>query len=203
MRFLRVLIAMAVLLITGIVFMVSGIKDKVNLSKPRVDISEVAPEELKDGMIVSGTIYEIWDEFAYETGDGVNYSYYAMPLESTFEEDEPVFIALSVGSSTDKNIASKMSKETDDYYLRDITPKVWTELQITGKVKKLKGEALDYFEEYIEDMEYSTTRNMKAFYIQRFSEGSENGKLIAGIVMTVIGLIAVALTVFFRIIKGR
>lgn len=203
MRFIRVLIAMAVLLITGIVFMVSGIKDKVNLSKPRVDISEVAPEELKDGMIVSGTIYEIWDQFAYETGDGVNYSYYAMPLESTFEEDEPVFIALSVGSSTDKNIASKMSKETDDYYLRDISPKVWTELQITGKVKKLKGEALDYFEEYIEDMEYSTTRNMKAFYIQRYSEGSENGKLIAGIVMTVIGLIAVALTVFFRIVKGR
>lgn len=203
MRFFRVLIAMVVLLVTGIVFMVSGIKDKVNLSKPRVDISEVSPEELKDGMIVSGTIYEIWDEFAYETGDGVNYSYYAMPLESTFEKNEPVFIALSVGSSTDKNIASKMSKETDDYYLRDITPKAWTELQITGRVRKLKGEALDYFEEYIEEMEYSTTRNMKAFYIQRFSEGSENGKLIAGIVMTVIGLIAVALTVFFRIVKGR
>lgn len=203
MRFIRLVITLAALLIGGIVFLVGGIKDKVNLSQPRVDISELTPEQLKDGMIVEGTIYELWDEFAYETDDGDKYSYYAMPLETTFEESELVFVALCVGNSTDKGIASKMSKETDDYYIKNITPEVWTELHITGKVSKLKGKVLEYFEEYIEEMEYSPNYNMKAYTIKSFSEGSENVKLIAGIIMIAIGLIAVALIVFFRIVKGR
>lgn len=202
MRVLRVFILFAALFVVGIVFLVGGIQDKVNLGKVH-DISQVEPSQLKSGMIVEGTIVEIWDEYAYEEDDSITYSYYAMPLESSFGMSEPVFVALCLGNSSDKALAAKMSKETDDFYLNDIIPTVWTELPFTGKVTKLKGEARDYFEEYIEEMEFDPDTNMEPYVIKRFKAGSENIKLIAGGIMTVIGLAVSALLVFFRIAKSR
>lgn len=202
MRMMRLMIGMLALLVAGIVFLVNGISDKIALSKPAADLSVVEPSELKKGMMVSGTIYEIWDEFAYEEDDNGNItSYYAFPLESTFEDDEPVFIALKLANSTDRNKAKKMCKETYNYYVDNVEPDVWTELAIHGQVSNLKGEALDYFEEYIDEIGYSKTKNMETIVISRFVPGSENVSLIVGGIMTLIGLLGFGIPLVFRLIK--
>lgn len=199
----KLFIGACVLLIGGITILVGGIKDKVNLNKPRMNFSELTAEDLRDGMFVEGTVYEMWDNFAYETNDSTTREYYAMPLETSFELDEPVFVAVKVVTSQDKATASKMSKETDDYYIRDIEPAVWTEMQLTGKVKKLKGDILDYFEEYVEEMGYSPAVSMKPYVIVRYTAGHDRLMLTVGIVMAAVGLVMLGLYVFFGIIKRR
>lgn len=203
MRLFRLLLAVGVLLVGGIIFLVGGIKDKVNLNKPKIDLSELTAEDLKDGMFVEGTIYELWHNFAYEKNDSSTYEYYAMPLETSFELDEPVFVAVKLTNSEDKSTASRMFKETDDYYSREIEPAEWTEMQLTGKVHTLKGDILDYFEEYIEKMGYSPAVNMEPYYINRYSPGHENIGIVVGGVMTGLGLLILGLFVFFGIVKGR
>lgn len=203
MRFFRIILAVVVLLVGGIIFLVSGIKDKINLNKPKVNLSELTAEDLRNGMFVEGTIFELWDDFAYETNDSSTYLYYAMPLETSFELDEPVFVVVKVTNQQDKAIASKMSKETDDYYIRDIMPEQWTEMQLTGKVHKLKGEILDYFEGYIEEMGYSPDVSMEPYVINRYSPGHEDIGIVVGGVMTGVGLLILGLFVFFGIVKGR
>lgn len=202
MRTTRFLIGMLALIVAGIVFLVNGISDKIALSKPVGDLTEIKPSELKKGMMVKGTIYEIWDEYAYEEDDNGNVtSYYAFPLESTFDDEEPVFIALKLASSADRNKADKMCKESYDYYVDDIEPDFWTELAINGQVSKLKGEPLKYFEEYIDEIGYNRTNNMKAFVISRYTAGSENIALIVGGIMTAIGLLGFGIPLVFRVIK--
>jgi len=203
MRFFRILLAVGVLLVGGIIFLIGGIADKVNYNKSRADLSELTAEDLKNGMFVEGTIYEMWDDFAYEKNDSSSYEYYAMPLESSFELDYPVFVAIKLGNSQDKTIASRMSKETDDYYIRGKEPAVWTEMQFTGKVHKLKGELLDYFEEYVEEMGYSPSTSMQPYVISKYAEGNENIRITIGGVMTGLGVLILGLFVFFGLVKGR
>ncbi len=203
MRFFRLLLAVGVLLVGGMIILVGGIKDKVNLNKPMADLSELAADDLKSGMFVEGTIYEMWDNFAYEKDDSSTREYYAMPLETSFELDYPVFVAIKLGNSQDKAIASRMSKETDDYYIRGKEPAVWTEMQFTGKVHKLKGEMLGFFEDYVEKMGYSTSTSMQPYVISKYAEGNENIRIVIGGVMTGIGLLILGLFVFFGIVKRR
>lgn len=202
MRFLRIIVVVGVLLVGGIVFLVGGIKDKVNYGS-RMDISEVTANDLKDGMFIEGTIYEIWDKFAYETNDSSTYDYYAVPLETSFTLEYPVFVAVKVTNSSDKSVASRMSKETDDFYLRDIEPAQWTEMPITGRVDKLDGKMLDYLEEYAEEMEFSRNESVAPYVITRYVGGNENVRIVIGAVMTGVGLLILGLFAFFVIVKGR
>ncbi len=200
MRFFRILLAVGVLLVGGIILLVGGIKDKVSLNK-RMDFSEIDADDLRDGMFVEGTIIEMWDDFAYETNDSSTYQYYAMPLETSYVLDHPVFVAVKLTNSTDKATASKMSKETDNYYIRDIEPDEWTVMPMTGKVHMLKGEIRDYFEEYIEEMGYSPSVSMEPYVISRYNPGNENIRLIVGIVMALLGFLILGFFVFFVVIK--
>ncbi len=190
------------MLVIGIVSLIGGIKDKAGLGKA-VDLSELAAEDIKDGMIVEGNIVEMWDNFAYEKNDSSTREYYAMPLETSFELDYPVFVAIRAVTAEDKAAASKMSKETDDFYIRDVEPTEWTEMQITGKVKRLGGDILDYFEEYVEEMGYNPSVSMKPYYIDRYSVGRENMKLIFGIVSAFVGLVMLGFYLYFGKIKDR
>ncbi len=203
MRFLRIILLAGALLIGGIIFLVGGIADKIAYNKPRADLSELAADDLRNGMFVEGTIYEMWDKFAYEKNDSSTYDYYAMPLETSFELEEPVFVAIKLGNSQDKTLASRMSKETDDYYIRGKEPVVWTEMQFTGKVHKLKGEMLGFFEDYVEEMGYSASSSMQPYVISKYAEGNENIRIVIGGVMTGIGVVILGLFVFFGLVKGR
>ncbi len=203
MRFFRILVAVGVLLVGGIIFLAGGIKDKVNYNKSKADLSELTAEDLKNGMFVEGTILEMWDNFAYEKNDSSTYEYYAMPLETSFERDYPIFVAIKLGNPQDKAIASRMSKETDDYYIRGKEPAVWTEMPFTGKVHKLKGEMLGFFEEYMEEMGLSPSTHMRPYVISKYAEGNENIRIVIGAVMTGIGLVIGGLFVLFGLVKGR
>ncbi len=203
MRFLRIILTVGLLLVGGIIFLIGGIADKIAYNKPKADLSELTADDLKNGMFVEGTIYEMWDNFAYEKNDSSTYEYFAMPLETSFELDEPVFVAIKLGNSQDKTIASRMSKETDDYYIRGKEPVVWTEMQFTGKVHKLKGEILGFFEEYVEEMGYSTSSSMQPYVISKYAKGNENIRIVIGAVMTGLGVVVGGLFVFFGFIKGR
>ncbi len=203
MRFLRILLLAGALLIGGIIFLAGGIKDKIDFNKPKVNLSELTGENLKSGMFVEGTILELWDDFAYEKNDSSTREYYAMPLEISYELDYPVFVAVEFGNSQDKTTASRMSKETDDYYIRGKEPAVWTEMQFTGKVSKLKGKMLGFFEDYVEEMGYSPSTSMQPYVIEKYAEGNENIRIVIGAVMTGLGALILGLFVFFGFVKGR
>lgn len=202
MRVLRLLISAIVFVVVGIVFVAGGISDKIS-SRTKTDISTLTEDKIKDGMMVEGTIYEIWDEFAYDSGDGDYTGYYAFPLEATFEGREPYFVALKLSNAADLKIAEKMSNETDDYYYNDITPNVWTEFEFTGKVRKLRGDGLEFFREYVEQMGYDDADYDKAYVISRYTAGSETGRIVIGVIFAGLGLLMIGGTVLLRLVKGR
>lgn len=210
-NFIRRVIIFGLFLVMGIVFLAGGIKNKVELSKPKGDLSTMTESDFYDGRFVEGTIYEIWDQFAYmeeTSSSGAKKKtdfYFAMPLETSYDSDTPKFIVLEVKSGSDLTTANKMAKETDDYYGTGKEPSSgWTELHFTGKVHKLKNDVLKSFENYIKKgLEGGTKENICAFSIARYNEGSENTGLFIGIGLTVIGLGGLAFVVLRKIMSGK
>ncbi len=216
LRMIRLIITFGVVLACGIMLTVSGIGDKISRSKPRADISEITADEFKNGIFVSGTIYELWDAFAYmEESDetlGVKHNtrvtanYYAMPLEASFygEDPEPKFVALAIRDPSVIKIADKMVDETNDYYIDGIKPETWTTLEISGKVTELSGDGLKFFKKYVEDQGFSAERTIVPFLINDGNDGgSSTSGLVMGIILTVVGLGGIAFALLRRALTGR
>lgn len=203
MRALRLIISGIAFIAVGIVFIAGGIADKIKVSGEKADFSELTASNLKSGMMVEGTIYEIWDEFAYEEDDGDYVGYFAFPLESSFDEEEPYFAALKLSGLGDVRTAQIMSEETNNYYFDDIVPDTWTEFSFTGKVSKLKGDGLELFQEYVEAMGCDSADYKNAYIIQRYTQGSETMRIVMGALFIVIGLFMTGLVVLIRLVKGR
>lgn len=202
---IRILLTFVLLAVMGIIFSAVGIKDKAEMAKPRADIGEMRAEDFYNGQFVKGTVYELWDEFAYRTEDSqVKARYFALPLESSFDEAEPVFVAVSFSNSSQMTTAQRMAKESDNWYRYGKEPVSWTEMNIEGKVTKLKGEQLKFFKEYvIDDLELSDD-NMCAYVINASNNGSGSGAmLVMGIIFAVIGFGGLAFMIVRRVLTGR
>ena len=202
---IRILLTFALLAVMGIIFSGVGIKDKAELAKPRGVLEEMHAEDFYNGRFVEGTIYELWDEFAYRTEDSqVKARYFALPLETSFYENEWTIVAVSFSNGSQMNTAQRMAKESDEWYSYGKEPVSWTEMHITGKVTKLKGEQLKFFKEYIvDDLELSTD-NMCAYVINASNNGSGSGTmLVIGIIMAIIGLGGLAFMIVRRVLTGR
>ena len=127
-----------------------------------------------------------------------------MPLLSSYEGDGDLkFVAIAISDSTEQKIADKMVDETFDYLINDIEPNEWTTLDVEGKVTKLSGDGLKYFQEYIVDMGFSAN-DVVPFAINAGNDGSNSsGGLIIAIVLTVIGLGGTAFMIVRRVIRGK
>lgn len=202
MKTLRLLITAIVFAAVGIVVAAGGISDKIKVSGEKTDFSDLTADNLKSGTMVEGTIYEVWDEFAYEDDDGYT-GYFAFPLDSSYEGEELYFAALKFSDTSDVKIAQKMSQETDNWYFNDVVPETWTSITFSGKVSKLKGDGLDFFHEYLENIGCDLADYKNAYVIERYKEGSETPRIVMGVIFAVLGVVVAGLAVLLRLVKGK
>lgn len=209
MKFIRLVIVFAAMGIMGIVLMVSAIRDKTELAKPRGNLETMTAEDFYNGRFVEGTIDELWHNFGYikDSDSGkTTANYYALPIPSSYYNDDEdlKFVALAVTNSSRKLTADKMEKETIAYLNNGTEPAAWTTMHIVGKVTKLKGKMLDYFKEYIIDDMGGEAENYIPYVINVDNTGSgTNGILALSIGLTIIGLGGSALMIVRRIIRGK
>lgn len=208
---IRLIIIFAMSAVIGVILSVMSIKDIAELKKPKGELESMGPDDFYSGRFVEGTIYELWDNFGSMTQSdtflGISYNtkttaeYYMLPIESTFYEDELIFVALSVSDSSDIRTANKMVEETDDWYYYGEEPALgWTEMHISGKVSKLKGEALDGFEEFVDYYGYS----MLPYVISVGNTGGGAiGGLVGAIVFFVIGAGGLAFFIIRKVLSGH
>lgn len=212
MKFIRLLIVFVVLIIMGIAMLIGAIKDKAELAKPRGDLETMKASDFYNGRFVEGEIYELWDNYADMTESdtifGISYNtkvtsrYYSMPLPATFEDNDLKFVALAIPDTAMQATADKIVKETADYMINGTELPEWTSMKITGKVTRLKGEGLEVFQEYFNDIGGSSA-NIVAYTINVGNDGSNSTiALIMAIVIMVLGMGGTAFVVIRKIVAG-
>ena len=205
------------MLVVGAIFLINGIKDKVEFDKPHGDLETISANELYVGRVVEGTIYELWDEFAYTSEYnetlGIKTSkerttdrYFAMPLESSFASGSPVFVAVCTRDKTILKTFEQMEKETNDYYNGNDYDE-YTKIHYVGKVKRLSNEYLQFFREYIA-YQYDVSEAEAAKFFVPYVLVATSGErlvpsIIIGAVMTVIGLGGMALFIIRKVLTGK
>lgn len=214
LKTIRIAIIVLALFVGGIIFLVTSIKQKAEYNAPRARLETVTVDELHEGMFVEGDIYEMWSEFAYteeyESTLGVKHNekttdrYFALPMEYSFSQDLPMFVAICTRNKSEISTLNKMSDESNEYYMNGTIPK--TTIHFVGKVQKLKGEYVDFFKEYIAyqfDISESEAQQLYTPYVIRsWKEDNSTVGIIIGAVMTVLGLGGVAFFVV-SLIKAK
>ncbi len=202
MRLFGKLMPFIIIAILGILVVISGIKDKVELSKPPAKIEEMTETDFYNGRFVEGDIYEIWDEYAtLEQSDsvmGIKYNtkttahYFTMPLESSFNGSSPKILSVAVRDASDITTAQKMERESLEYYGNDDADEsvFVTKMHIKGKITKLKKDAAEIFDKCVVKEGYSPSTDTIYYVVNVGNAGNgTTGMLIIGIIATLVGLL--------------
>lgn len=208
MRHFKLVIFFVFLLGFGLFFSISSAVDLSKASKTDVDFNSLDKSEFKDGMFVKGIVYEVYDEYAYETTDSrVSNRYYIVPLLASFDTEVPQYVTVSIGNTELQKKADSLMKQTWDYYDYGTEPAVWDEFEIVGEVKALDVELLGYLYEWFMYGDSTATREDYSQYICPYEisfvsiDGMRTGAIMFG-VMALVG--AIGLSVFIVIfIKAR
>ncbi len=203
MRFVKLLISAIGLFAAGIVLLVLFGRDAAESRNPR-NIAGMGADDFHSGRHVTGKITELWDEFATmqdeDTGK-VTAHYFALPLQATIYDDEPIFVAVVIKNSSDYLTAKKMANEADDWYSDDVP--LTTTMEVNGKVAKLDSEEYDALLSYIKDGQGLSAQNIARYKINiGATKNSMTPMLIIGIVMCVVGLIIGFIAVLRRLHGG-
>lgn len=209
--FLRIIIICAALFIAGIGTLVSAASDSAKAASGLTDFNSMKPSDFEEGMMVSGTVYEILDEFAYyetyeETfgykhNERVTSHYYIVPMYGC---EEPMYIGVELSNSELVSKANILCDQTWNYYDYGVEPEVWEEFFITGKVKPMEGELLDYFYEWFMYGDEESTRADYAPYIcpyiiTHYKVDTMPTRIIVGAVLTVIGLAGIVIFIILMV----
>lgn len=211
-KFIRLMVMFVIFGVLGVIFLSSGIKDKVELSKPKGDVETMTADDFYKGRFVGGTIYEIWDEVAYmtETNDSgstrTTRHYFAMPMESSYEGetiDDLRFMVLCLKDASNVSVARKMAKEMGNYLMNDDSyPE--TTFNVSGQLGTMSGELKKYFDEYLTDLGFDPAVNgMNCVIYAGQNGGGSTAMLIIGIVLVIVGFGGGALTIIRRVVRGR
>lgn len=202
MKFVRALITSILFVVAGVVLLVLAVRDSVESRNPR-NIAGMGADDFHSGQHITGEITELWDEFAeMQNSDTkkVTAHYFALPLQSTLYDDEPIFVAVVVRNSSDYLTAKKMSNETDKWYFDDIP--LTTTMEVNGKVAKLDSEEYDALLDYVKEQDLGA-QNIARYKINvGATKNSMMPFLIIGIVLCVVGLIVGAITIIRRLHGG-
>lgn len=214
MKFIRIAILVLFLAIGGIIFLVMGIKQKIEFNQPRADLETVTASELKEGMFVEGEIYELWDEFAYteeyESTLGIKHNerttdrFFTLPMEYSFYIGSPKFIAICSRDKSELSKMEKMMEEAAEYYKNDT--ELVTTMHFVGKVQRLDNEYLQFFKEYIAyEMGVGineTSQYIAPYVIRSWPNDTSTTGIIIGAVMSVLGLGGAAFFII-KFVKSR
>lgn len=198
MRVLKGLLAYIVISAMGIFLLVGAIRDKVELSKPPLDIATMTEEDLRSGRYVEGDVTELWDEYAKreesERTFGIPYNknvtahYFAMPLESSENSDEPKFVTLSVYDE-ELTAARKMAAETENRNAPD-NEQPDTKMHVIGRLRKLRASAASAFDKYIKKCGFTPDDASVHYVISVGMDGDgSTHTLVIAIIVTAVGLI--------------
>lgn len=200
MRFVKLLISAVGLIAAGIVLLVITATDAAESRNPR-NIAGMGADDFHSGQHVTGEITELWDEFATmqnEDSGKVTAHYFALPLQATIYDDEPIFVAVVINNSSDYLTAKKMSNEADDWYSDDVP--LTTTMEVNGKVAKLDSEEYDALLSYIRDDQGLSAQNIARYKINiGATKNSMTPLMIGGIALCVVGLIIGLITVLRRL----
>lgn len=188
------------ILITAIGFflLVASIKDKVEFSKAPADIEYMTRSDFYNGRFVDGNLYELWGEYAtLQTSEkifGITYNtktsahYFLMPLETSYETNDLVFVSVAIKEGADYTTAKKMAEEFEDY-LNDYTyPE--TVMPIKGKITLLSGKGKDIFDDTLTELGFSPALNGTNFVINVGNDGSGSTiGLLISIGIMVVGIV--------------
>ena len=129
------------------------------MAKGMMDFNEMQASDFYKGQYVQGELLELWDEFAYmeeytetalgrKTNSRVSAHYYIMPLQTSYENDTPVFAAVCLKNVTQISAAEQMINEMNDYWDEE-SDGLYTSIPITGKVSIMDDELKQYFYEWL------------------------------------------------------
>ena len=213
-KFIRLAILVLFLAIGGIIFLVMGIRQKIEFNQPRADIETVTANELKEGMFVEGEIYELWNEFAYteqyESTLGIKHNerttdrFFTLPMEYSFYMDNLKFIAICSRDKSELSKMEKMEKEALEYYNND--KELVTTMHFVGKVQKLDKEYLEFFKENVALLMgvgiNETDQYIAPYVIRSWPEDNSSAGIIIGAVMAALGLGGTAFFII-KFVKSR
>lgn len=189
-------IAFGAALLIGIAAIVAGACGENGAFDGSMDIADLTKENAKDGLIVSGDIYGIWDKYAEqekeENGETkIVAEYFTMVMPYSFNEESPVFIGISSSDSNEIEGLEQMRSEVEGIITDDVSPEYHTKMSFKGKLKKLDEGQLSFLKVSVSTLLGITTDDAEE-YIAPFVIESYNGSnfaplLIAGIALAIIG----------------
>lgn len=207
-----------IIIIMGIFAFVTGTKQQSDMSDIHDDFNEMQQSEFYAGKYVSGEIYELWDEFAYEEqysetfgvkhGSIVSSHYYIMPLQTSYESDIPVFIAVCLRKQEQAETAQRIIDEMNAFWNGETDDFPDETIYFTGKVTKMEGELLDYFYEWLMYGDEESSRAEYEQYVCPYilnyidpDNGSVGMKI--GLCLTIGGLVflAVMILIYLKLRK--
>lgn len=205
MRVIKALLAFIVIFAMGVFLLVNAIRDKIELSKPPLDIADLSEDELRSGRYVEGDVTELWDEFARrEQSDstfGTRISkrftayYFAMPMKSS---DAPKFVTLSVHKNEDLITARKMARESGQ--ILEGHSVLMTKMRMRGKITRLRAGAASAFDDYLKNCGFDPKATSVHYMINVGNDGSGSTyALVIAISVTAVGLIGGAVA----LIRGK
>ncbi len=200
----------AMFFVLGITACVTGTEQTKELSNITADFNEMYAEDFCADKYVKGEIYELWDEFAYEeqytetfgikSGSSISSHYYIMPLQTSYEGEEPVFIAVCLRKQDQIEAAERMMDGMNDFWEGTTDDYPEETIYFTGKVLEMDGELLDYFYEWLMYGDEKASRSEYSKYVCPYILtyiAPDNGALGVkiGLVMCGCGLVFLAVTV--------
>lgn len=198
MAILRKVCFFIVITVIGGIFMVLSIKDKIELSKTPADIEEMTRSDFYNGRFVQGELYELWGEYAtLTTSDsifGITYNtkstahYYLMPIETSYETGDLLFVSVAVKNGADYTTAQKMAREFINYLDNDTL--LETSMTVKGKISRLRDKGKEIFDQTLTELGFSPVTNGLYYVINVGNDGSGSTVvLLISIGMTAVGII--------------
>ena len=196
MKILRVFIAFCVAAVLGIAAVVVGACGANGAFGGHIDISEVTKDNVAEGMIVEGEIYDIWDQFAahekVEDGETITLAaYYTMLMPYSRNEESPIFIGVSSTIGDEIAGLNQMKSEIEDIINDESTADGYTKMSFRGRIVKLDDEKLKFLKQSVAQLlgvsEIDAANYVAPYVIESYNGSPYTPVLIIGIVLTVVG----------------
>ncbi len=195
-------------LVVGIIMVVFYARDLFNSFIEPNYLYELSIDDIKDGAYVQEDIYAALDYFMYEettrTKYGVEMSsnvtsyFYIVPV-LTADVEQELYMAVEVGSAAEKAMNS-ICDDTYEYLIGEMEEYQfgYNTYHVTGSIRNMKSEELQYMVEWFQSTEYFGTTNAEEIkqYILPVVLKKYNGTMarvmvVIGGILTLVGFLMV------------
>ena len=194
--FKSVILYVLLLWVIAVIFGVAAFPGLVNSTREPIAWEEVDFSGEIEGLYVTGTVYGIYDYYCEETEDNSIIS-----REYLTDADDNYYIALRA-EGEDMTAANTLMDATYAYFMGEDDGSLLADNQyeITGVIKKLSGDSLQFYHEYVEwdSLDAESQSNFLPDYIDinKIGNYDAQGTTIMTVASGVMFFIGVALIIF-------